>query len=91
MEKRASIKAHFPRSVSIAEYRKTMGCAAKLEKGALLIGTFGDFGFLEGSTSMNLLVLVPPKISVERRAGLIFTRDPRRYSLTLRATGYEKP
>lgn len=27
----------------------------------------------------------------ERRAGLVFTRDPRRYSLEVRATGYERP
>jgi uncharacterized protein (TIGR03067 family) len=71
MEKRAVIRAHFPRPVSIADYRKTMGCAVKLEKGALLIGTFGEFGFLEGGVSMKLLVLVPPKVEVERREGLI--------------------
>jgi uncharacterized protein (TIGR03067 family) len=71
MEKRAVIRAHFPRPVSIAEYRKTMGCAVKLEKGALLLGTFGELGFLEGARSMRLLVLVPPKVEVERRVGLI--------------------
>jgi uncharacterized protein (TIGR03067 family) len=71
MEKRAVIRAHFPRPASIAAYRKTMGCAVKLEKGALLIGTYGEFGFLEGGTSMKLLVLVPPKVEVERRVGLI--------------------
>lgn len=27
----------------------------------------------------------------QRRAGLIFTRDPRRYELELRVTGYEQP
>lgn len=27
----------------------------------------------------------------ERRAGLVFTRDPRRHSFEVRATGYEKP
>jgi uncharacterized protein (TIGR03067 family) len=70
MEKRADIHAHFPRAVSVADYRKTMGCAVKLEKGALLIGTFGEFSFLEGAVSMRLLVLVPPKVEVERRAGL---------------------
>src|SRR5205823_1812421 len=71
MEKRAVIRAHLVRSVSIADHRKTMGCAVKLEKGALLIGTFGEFGFLEGATSMKLVVLVPAKVEVERRAGLI--------------------
>lgn len=71
MEKRAFIGAHFARSVSVADYRTKMGCAAKLDKGELLIGTFGEFGFLEGSVSMRLLVFAPPKIEVEQRAGLI--------------------
>ena len=71
MEKSAHRGAHLNKSVSIAEYRKTMGCVVKLEKGALLIGTYGEFGFLEGANSMKLLVLVPPKVEVERRADLI--------------------
>jgi uncharacterized protein (TIGR03067 family) len=33
MEKRARIGAHLARPVSIADYRKTMGCAVKLENG----------------------------------------------------------
>lgn len=40
-------------------------------------------------TSSATIAYVPG--NSERHAGLIFTRDPRRYSLTLRATGYEKP
>jgi hypothetical protein len=68
--KRAFIGAHFVRSVSIGEYRKNLGVAAKLDKGELLIGTYGEYGFLEGSVSMQLLVLVPPKLEVARRAGL---------------------
>jgi hypothetical protein len=48
-----------------------LGCAVKLDKGALLIGTFGDFGFMEGSVSMKLLALVPQGIEVEQREGLI--------------------
>jgi uncharacterized protein (TIGR03067 family) len=70
-EKRANIRAHFVRSVSIADYRKAMGCAVKLDDGALLIGTFGEFGFLEGAVSMRLLVVAPRKLEVETRAGLI--------------------
>ncbi len=71
MAKSAWILAHYSESVSIAEYRKTMGCAVKLEKGALLVGTFGEYSFMEGAVSMSLLVLVPPNVEVERRAGLI--------------------
>jgi hypothetical protein len=71
MEKRANIRAHYPRAVSVVDYRTRMGCAVKLENGELLIGTFGEFSFLEGSVSMRLLVLVPPGVEVEQRAGLI--------------------
>jgi uncharacterized protein (TIGR03067 family) len=70
MEKRAHIGAHFNHAVSVADYRKKMGCAVKLEKGELLVGTFGEFGFFEGSVTMRLLVLVPPKVEVVQRAGL---------------------
>jgi uncharacterized protein (TIGR03067 family) len=70
MEKRLDFHFHVSRSVSIADHRKTMGCAVKLEKGALLIGTFGERAFLEGACSMKLLVLVPPKVEVVRRVGL---------------------
>jgi uncharacterized protein (TIGR03067 family) len=70
MEKRAVIRAHFARAVSITDYRPRLGVAAKLEKGELFIGTFGEFGFLEGSVNMKLLVLVPAKLEVVRREGL---------------------
>jgi hypothetical protein len=71
MEKRAHIGAHFTHPVSIANYRKGMGCAVKLNEGALLIETFGEFGFMEGSVSMKLLAVVPRGMEVEQRAGLI--------------------
>jgi uncharacterized protein (TIGR03067 family) len=71
MVKRSFIRAHFVRSVSIADDRRTMGCAIKLDKGSLLIGTFGEYGFLEGATSMRLLILAPEKLELEKRAGLI--------------------
>jgi uncharacterized protein (TIGR03067 family) len=70
MEKRMKDGSHGYRPLSIADKRKTMGCAVKLEKGALLIGTFGERGFFEGAYSMKLLVLVPPQVEVERRVGL---------------------
>ena len=71
MENRVQIGAHLTHGVSVTDYREKMGCAVKLEKGALLIGTFGEFSFLEGGTSMKLLVLVPAKVKVEQRVGLI--------------------
>jgi uncharacterized protein (TIGR03067 family) len=71
MEKRINFRAHFVKSVNITDYRGRMGCAVKLEKGALLIGTFGEFNFFEGACAMRLLVLVPPKVEVEKRVGLI--------------------
>jgi uncharacterized protein (TIGR03067 family) len=71
MLKSPSLLQYGMRLKSIAVHRDGMGCAAKLEKGALLIGTFGEFSALETSRSMALLVLVPPNVEVERRAGLI--------------------
>jgi uncharacterized protein (TIGR03067 family) len=71
LEKRSFIGAHFAYPTSIAISRSRLGCAVKLENGALLIGSFGEYGFLEGSNSMRLLVLAPPNMPVERRVGLI--------------------
>jgi uncharacterized protein (TIGR03067 family) len=73
MAKRIQMGFHVSHPVSVLDYREKMGCAVKREKDALLIGTYGEFGFLEGNVSMALLVLVPPNFEVERRAGLIAT------------------
>jgi uncharacterized protein (TIGR03067 family) len=70
MQKRSFIRAHLPRASSVLDYRSKLGCAVKLEKGELLVGTFGEFGFLEGSVSMRLLIVAPRKLDVEQRAGL---------------------
>ncbi|HYV39250.1 MAG TPA: TIGR03067 domain-containing protein [Gemmataceae bacterium] len=71
MEKRASIGGHFAFPTSITTYRNRLGCAVKLEKGAILIGSWGEYGFLEGAVAMRLLIMVPPKVDVERQVGLI--------------------
>ncbi|HEV8062758.1 MAG TPA: hypothetical protein VGP68_22955, partial [Gemmataceae bacterium] len=70
MEKHSHFGAHVRHPVSIANFRKEMGCAAKLDKGALLIGTFGELGFMEGSRNMKLFVVVPRGMEVAQRAGL---------------------
>jgi uncharacterized protein (TIGR03067 family) len=71
MAKRAQLGFQVRRPASVLDYRDTMGCAVKLEKGALLIGTYGEFSFFEGNVSMSLLVLLPPNVEIEQRAGLV--------------------
>jgi uncharacterized protein (TIGR03067 family) len=71
MSKRAQTGFQLRRAASVLDYRDKMGCAVKLEKGDLLIGTYGEFSFFEGNVSMSLLVLLPPNVEVERRAGLV--------------------
>ena len=51
-------------------------------------GTLRDGGQTV-ETSTATLSFVPGHS--ERKAGLIFTRDPRRHALEVRATGYEEP
>src|ERR1043165_1396316 len=70
MEKRADIRAHFPRPFSVVDQRDRLGCAAKLEKGLVLIGTFGEYSFLEGSVKMKLLIVAPKNAVIEFREGL---------------------
>lgn len=59
-----------PRSMSIADARKNMGCASREEGGKVLIATYGEWGGSEGGTAVKLVVRVPRDAVVERRAGL---------------------
>jgi hypothetical protein len=56
---------------SIVDVRRKMGCAVKLEKGSLTIGSFGEYFFKEGAAQMKLHVLVPPNVHLIRQSGLI--------------------
>jgi hypothetical protein len=71
MEKRMFYAWHVDHSEDIAERRRHMGCAVKLDKGSLMIGSFGEFSFFEGGCGMKFLILVPPKVEVTRRFGLV--------------------
>jgi hypothetical protein len=77
MEKRISHMSHHsgPDWWPIPSQRPNMGCAVKLEKGSLLVGTFGEFSHKEGSVRMRLVVDVPDKAEVIRKAGLIGDRE----------------
>lgn len=78
MEKGASHGSHHSESNwPIPKARKNMGCAVKSEKGCLLIGTFGEFSYMEGAEYMKLVVHVPKDAEVERRPGLIGGRGGR--------------
>ncbi len=72
MEKRVSHHSHHRESNwPVPGARKYMGCAVKLEHGCLLIGTFGEYGYMEGGAGMKLAIHVPKDAEVERRPGLI--------------------
>ena len=68
--------------VKIANASRRTAAAVSIE------GTLQDGGQTV-ETSTATLSFVPGHS--ERKAGLIFTRDPRRHALEVRATGYEEP
>src|SRR5262249_55167291 len=69
MEKHVYHRAHYPRPMSVVDYRDKMGCVVKRD-GGYFIGTYGEFYFVEGSSTMKLLVYVPKSVKVEVRGGL---------------------
>src|SRR5262249_17268054 len=78
MEKSMHLGCHLDHSVSIKDERNEMGCVVKLEKEGLFIGSFGEYSFMEGACWMKMVVIVPSKVEVERRMGLL--GRPRRRS-----------
>ncbi len=70
LEKWFDHASHGDTSWPITKERARLGCAVKLEKGELLIGTFGEYRYKEGAVGIRLVVHVPGKVAVSRRAGL---------------------
>ena len=70
--------------VEIEAHNRTDSTAAGLRIQGVLRSGGGEL-----ETSDTTLSYVPGRST--RRGALIFTRDPRRHALELRATGYEKP
>jgi hypothetical protein len=71
MKKTLFFGGHPPEPMSIRTARKNMGCAVKLEDGALVVATFGEWdSHKEGGASMALVFVVPEGKQVERRGNL---------------------
>ena len=68
--------------VTVRNRSRQTGASVQLE------GSLSE-GETEVETSSTVLGYVPGKS--QRRAGLVFTKDPRRYKLELRVSGYERP
>ena len=73
---------HYVVEVKVTNDSYTTGASVQLE------GILKQDG-ADVETSTATLSYVPGKS--ERRAGLIFTRNPEDYTLEIRATGYERP
>src|SRR5262249_50842638 len=72
MEKRINHHSHHGDDLwPIPKDRPAMGCAVKRENGALVIGSFGEYGYMEGGVRLRLLVQVPREVEVSRKAGLV--------------------
>jgi hypothetical protein len=70
MKKTLNFGGFPPQPMSIREGRKIMGCATKIEDGVSVLATFGEFSTKEGGTRIKLVLVVPEKIEVEKRATL---------------------
>jgi hypothetical protein len=68
MAKRLSFGGHPPEPIRLRYVRKNMGCATKPDGRTLMITAFGGFDTKEGGAYMDLLVIVPKGVRVERRA-----------------------
>jgi hypothetical protein len=66
MEKTLGFFGHPPKSMSIKDARKTMGCACRMDGESLIVATYGEWdSHIEGGRSMRLLFVVPESVDVE--------------------------
>jgi hypothetical protein len=70
MEKAYFFMGHPGSPHSIRDDRKSMGCTCKTEGDKLVIGTYGEWAFLEGDAAIRLVIRVPGDLKVESRRGL---------------------
>ncbi len=78
----ASMDGQYVVEVDVRNFTRTTGAAVQVE-GKLIDGG-SDI-----ETSNATVSYVPGEL--HRRAGLVFTNDPRKHRLKLRVTGYQKP
>ncbi len=69
-EKSLAFMGHPPEGMPAAGVRQNIGCASRSVTGKLVVGTYGEWGSIEGGAHMALFVLVPPSTRVVTRAGL---------------------
>ena len=74
MEKRLSFAGH--NEGSPARTRLEMGCGWKREGRSIRIATFGEWGSMEGGTSLNLRIEVPAGMDVRKDRSLEGERSP---------------
>ena len=66
ISKRLGLMGHPVETISIDETRKRMGCAQRTEGRKLYLATYGEFSCIEGGQRLELMILVPQGIKVER-------------------------
>lgn len=86
MAKELGYVGHPPKDIAVE--RKQMGCVWRIEKGRLVIATYGEWDSrIEGRTELLLLSRIPEGHKVERRTGLagaIVWPDARQEGMTSR-------
>lgn len=75
MAKTLGFMGHPPSRVTVADCRKSMGCAWRSEAGKLRLATFGEWRTMEGGASLALEILVPEGVRVERDSSYEMDRD----------------
>jgi hypothetical protein len=70
MKKTLEFAGHPPKPMSIRNARNKMGCAIRSEGREIILGTFGEWGSMEGGSSLRIILIVPDELEVEVRPGL---------------------
>jgi hypothetical protein len=91
MAKTLAFAGHPPEPMSIHSQRKSMGCAVRTERNALVVAIHGEWDSgIEGGARAKLVAVVPNGVEVDRRAGLSKPLDAGRAwnGLSLPAEGW---
>jgi len=59
-----------PNQLTIHGARLNMGCATSREDDTMIIGTYGEWSSIEGGAWIDLIIVLPSGISVEKKKGL---------------------
>jgi hypothetical protein len=84
MEKQQGYAGHPTHQMTLLGLRKNMGCVARIEDGALVVATFGEWdSHIEGGAMMKIVVIVPEGLEIEKREGLSGERSAGHQHLSL--------